>query len=324
MVYGFDDINDDTYLPLSERIAAENTPGIYQRMLCDRCGILAALTQCGSTAVDPPLVPLMPGGYLTEIRTRKQLEYLADKIGQTKPKNLDDMVLLAEKYLRKWIEEGAVGIKIMSKYNLPPDAVAAEEAFKRMDAGSELRPDEKNFEVLENFLLHRVIDLAAEMDLVIAVHAGMWGDFRLLDSKFMLTLAPAHPQANFDLYHLGSPYVRDTIVIGKNLPNVFLNLCWTHIISQAQTCAGIDELLDQVPVNKVMAFGGDYGRPVEKVVGHLHMAREDFAQVFGRRIDRGMMSFEEAVRILKQWFIENPLRLYSRLGERIKIEKSQS
>jgi predicted TIM-barrel fold metal-dependent hydrolase len=129
----------------------------------------------------------------------------------------------------------------------------------------------------------------------------------------MLSVAPAHPNTKFDLYHLGMPMVRDTIVIAKNYPNVYLNLCWTHIISQAQTCSGIDELLDQVPVNKVLAFGGDYGRPVEKVVGHLHMAREDYAGVFGARIDAGMMSFGDAMGILRLWFWENPLRLYDRL-----------
>jgi len=109
------------------------------------------------------------------------------------------------------------------------------------------------------------------------------------------------------------PHVRAAIVIGKNLPNVHRNLCWTHISSQVQVGSGLDELLDQVPVNKILAFGGDYGRPVEKVVGHLHMAREDFARVFGARIARDMMSFDEATAILTAWVWDNPLALYQRV-----------
>jgi len=314
MVYGFEDINDQTYQPLSEKIAAENTPGIYQRILCDRCRIRASMTQCGRTDVGKPLVPVMPGLKLTQLRTRQQLEELAGEIDQPTPTTLDDCLNLAGAYLDKWVAQGAIGIKFVSQYNLPADAKEAQEALNRLLAGRELTVDRQNFEVLENYLTHHVIDLAAERDLVIAVHAGIWGDFRNLDAKHMLTLAPAHPQARFDLYHLGMPAMRDTIVIGKNLPNVYLNLCWTHIISQAQACSGIDELLDQVPVNKVLAFGGDYRRPVEKVVGHLHMAREDFAQVFARRIDNGIMSFDEAEQILKLWFWDNPLRLYTRLS----------
>ena len=129
----------------------------------------------------------------------------------------------------------------------------------------------------------------------------------------MLTLAPAHPETRFDLYHLGVPFVRDCIMIGKNLSNVYLNLCWVHIISQVVARNGIDELLDQVPVNKIIAFGGDHNRPVEKVVGHLHMTRENFAAVFARRIEDGLMSFDEAMDVLHQWFWDNPLRFYGRL-----------
>jgi hypothetical protein len=52
---------------------------------------------------------------------------------------------------------------------------------------------------------------------------------------------------------------------------------------------------------------------VEKIVGHLYMAKETLAQVFGRRIDRGLIGFDEAVHILKLWFWDNPLALYRRL-----------
>jgi len=114
-----------------------------------------------------------------------------------------------------------------------------------------------------------------------------------------------------DLYHLGMPSVRDALVVAKNFANVYLNICWMHIISQTQTCSGIGEMLDQTPINKVPAFGGDYARPVEKVVGRLHMAREDFARVFGARIDRGIVGLDEALEILKLWFWDTP-PLYTR------------
>ena len=311
LVYGFDDITDETYRPLSERIAEENTPGIYKRMLSDRCRIVAALTQCQRTDVDRPLVPLMPGMDLTQLQTRSQLEAITGRLGPVD--DLDGYLGLVRKQLGQWIDEGTIGVKLMSHPNEPPDRRAAEKSFKRLAGGENLAPRPGAVEPLKNFLVHEIIEMATDLDLVVAVHAGVWGDYRNLDCKHMLTLAPAHPGADFDLYHLGMPHVRDAIVIGKNLPNVHLNLCWTHIISQAQACSGIDELIDQVPVNKILAFGGDYRRPVEKVVGHLHMARENFARVFGSRIDGERMSFDEAVEILGTWFYDNPLRLYKRL-----------
>ena len=313
IVYGFDDISDETHRPLSEAIQAENTPGIYRRILSDRCRIRAALTQCSRTDVGDPLVPVMPGRSLVEIRTRGQLEELAAALPGDVPRDLDACVELIRSYLQKWTDEGAVGIKLSSHYSPPPDRTAAEAACKRLLAGERLVAERNWFEPLANYLKHEMIDIAAEMDLVVAVHAGIWEDFRNLDCKHMLLLAPAHPQARFDLYHLGMPAVRDCIVVGKNHPNVFLNLAWCHILSQVQTCSGVDELLDQVPVNKVLAFGGDYNRPVEKVVGHLHMARENFARVFARRIGREEMSFDEAMEILRMWFWDNPLSIYPRL-----------
>ena len=312
MVYGVDDINDETYQLLSERIAAENTPGIYRRILCDTCRIRVALTQCYRTDVEPPLVPLMWGNDVTQFRTRDILEEASAAVGVT-VRSLDDCLLLVQKQLDQWVREGIVGVKLHAKVNPPPDARAAEESLSKVIGGRELVWDGL-YEPLDNFLMHHLIDMAAERQLVVAVHAGMWGDFRHADCKHLSTLASAHPKANFDLYHLGMPFVRDAIVVAKNWPNVFLNLCWTHIISQVQTCSGIDELLDQVPVNKVLGFGGDYDRPVENVVGHLHMAREDFARVFGARIDRDVMGFDEAVEILNFWFWDNPLALYARVS----------
>ena len=168
----------------------------------------------------------------------------------------------------------------------------------------------ENRKCLHDFLTNYLIDVAGELDLVVAVHSGMWGDFRNLDSKHMIPIFQRHPNVRFDLYHLSMPSVRDTIVIGKNFPNVWLNLCWCHIISQQMTCSALDECIDMVPINKIIGFGGDYGKPVEKVYGHLVMAREDIATVLGRRVDRGLMSHDEAVIIARKWLWDNPKELY--------------
>ncbi len=59
--YGFDDITDDNYRELSERMQSQNTPGIYNRILREKCKIRSALTQAGRTDYDGDLlIPLMP------------------------------------------------------------------------------------------------------------------------------------------------------------------------------------------------------------------------------------------------------------------------
>ena len=43
---------------------------------------------------------------------------------------------------------------------------------------------------LVDFLVEETLDLAAAHDLVVAVHAGMWGDFRTLDAHHMIPVFP--------------------------------------------------------------------------------------------------------------------------------------
>ena len=71
----------------------------------------------------------------------------------------------------------------------------------------------------------------------------------------------------------------------------------------------MDELIDLIPINKIIAFGGDYG-VVEKVYGHLIMAKENVAKVLARRIKEGLFSEDEAIELAKKWFYENPKELY--------------
>lgn len=134
----------------------------------------------------------------------------------------------------------------------------------------------------------------------------MQGDFRELDPQHMIPVFQRHLAARLDMYHQGVPYVGEAIITRKNFPNVWLNMCWCHIISQRLACTALDEMINLVPVNKITAFGGDYETPVEKVYGRLVMVREDVAMVLERRVEEGFMTGNEAVELAGAWFYENP------------------
>jgi len=311
--YGFSDITDDNYEEISERMQSQNTQGIYHRILREKCKIRAALTQAGRTDYDGDLlIPLMPLNSYANIKSADDLSKRAHDLGM-KVSNLDDYMELVKKGIERWKAEGVVGLKTSSTPNLqnpPPRRKSAEEAFSKIISSADPKINANDSNLLQDFLINYLMDVAGELDLVVAVHSGMWGDFRNLDSKHMIPVFPRHPNTRFDLYHLSMPSVRDTIVIGKNFPNVWLNLCWCHIISQQMTCSALDECIDIVPMNKIIGFGGDYSRPVEKVYGHLLMAREDISTVLGRRVDRGMISLNEAIAISQKWLWNNPRELY--------------
>jgi predicted TIM-barrel fold metal-dependent hydrolase len=201
-----------------------------------------------------------------------------------------------------------VGLKTRANPYGKPERQAALDAFESLRDGKVRQLPPVN--PLRDYITDRTIDFAARHELVIAVHTGYWGDFRELDPLHMIPLLQRHPRARFDIYHLGYPWVRQALMLGKGFPNVWLNLCWTHIISQRFARDGLEEALDLVPVNKLLAFGGDYHTPVEKVYGHLVMAREDVAYVLAKRIERGLMTEERALEIARMWFWDNPKELY--------------
>ena len=304
--YGVDDINEKTYAQLSERMQAANKPGLYERVLGEACGIRVALTQCGSTELDSSLLtPVMPMVY--EMETWEALSRPAFALGAA-VRTLDDYLDAMRAYVARVKGDGAVGLKMVSNPYTAPSREEALAAFEGLRSGKMPRLPQPN--ALRDYVVDRTISFATEEDLVVAVHTGYWGDFRTLDPLHMIPILERHPKTRFDIYHLGYPWVRETLMLGKGFPNVWINLCWTHIISQRFAVAGLDEAIDLLPMNKLLAFGGDYGLPVEKTYGHLVMAREDVAEVLARRIREKQMSETQALGLARKWFWDNAKELY--------------
>jgi len=312
--YGINDINDDTYEQLSHLLAEDNTPGIYERILQDRCHIELCLTQCGRYDLsDPVLVPLMPLP-VERFLTREQIEKTSAELN-LEVNNLESCSMLAEALLDYWRSQGVVGLKMACRAVTNPSREEAEETFKRVwDQGSA----GEAAGALRDYLTHRLLESAADLNLPVAVHTGIiwnnWNDFTERHPRHLIPLLQQHRRTRFDCYHAGIPWVGTVGVMGKTFPNIWLNLCWCHIISPEMTVRALGEWMDLVPSNKIIAFGGDYAVPVEKVYGHLVMARENIARVLARRIERGLMGEDEALEVAHNWFYENPVALY-RLDE---------
>ena len=308
-VFGIIAIADDTIGLFAEQVKADNTPGIYRRSLQERCRIERSICAIDDPA-DDPRFPDDPG--LKGI-TRfcpwggPDLPGRLRELSGRDIRTLDDAAQVAQETLLRDVAAGAIGFKLTVADFGPPDAKAAEtdldQALRGTDASGPLP-------ALRDYLFDKCCDVAAESGLPVAVHTGYWGDFRALDPKFMLGFAARRRDVRFDMFHLGAPMYRDAILIGKNLPNVTLNLTWCPIISQVQTKRALDEILDLVPLNKIIAFGGDYRVCVQKVYGHLVLAREVVAAALAERIEAGDFDREEALRIARWWFHDNPARVY--------------
>jgi len=308
-LYGFNDISDDNYQELSAAMQEKNKPGIYNWILRETCKIRYSLTQWEHTRLKSDiLIPLMQASDYCTVNNWQQVQQRAAALGR-RVNSLDDYLDLMNAWLVRCKEEGAVGIKSACQPYPEGDRKQAIETFEALRAGA--IAELPSLHPLNTYLMERIYEQAASHNMVVAVHAGMWGDFTTLDCKLMIPLFMRYPQTTFDLFHLSFPSVHDAVIVGKNFPNVYLNLCWTHIMSPTLAKEGMREILDFVPLNKVFAFGADYSSPtVDKVVGHLHMAQDNIASVLAERVTEGLMTTDEALEIAHKWFWDNPVKAY--------------
>jgi len=322
--YGYDDINNQTYEAISEAIAASNKPGLYEKVLRQACNIRTCLTQCGTTDTGSELLtPLMPLVYFNpmgELETPDRLIGHPFSV-ERGVKTLDDLVNAIDDYVADVKSKGAVGLKMAAVPFGEPNRDQAQAVFNQIVNGGEPPwpsvPKDHDYlgrhysNPLRDYYTDCAIAAAGRHGLVVAVHTGYWWDFRRLNPLNMIPILYRHPEVKFDIYHLGYPWVRETLLLGKNFQNAFLNLCWVYVISEKCAKDALREAFDLLPMNKIIGFGGDYGIPVEKIYGHLTIARESMATVLAEKVEAGRIDEDESIEIAKLWLWENPRKLYN-------------
>ncbi len=310
--YGFERPTAKNYKDISEAVARENTPGIYRRVL-DACKIRCVLDICGpnETWKDDRFTPVMREPNWQPLSVFRQA--LAEATGRA-PEDLESYLGAIDALVERRQAEGVVGLKMGAVELTEPTLAEADRAYRRARETGYENLDAETSRLIGDYVAHHVLDLAGRRNLVVAVHTGMnwntWGDFRRTHPEHMIPILRRHRATRFDLYHAGIPWARLLGNIVKNFPNAYANLCWCHIISPELTVRTLDEWLDMLPVNKIIGFGGDYSRAVEKIYGHLVMCRENLSRVVGERIERGLLSLDEGKQILKRLLVDNPVEIY--------------
>jgi predicted TIM-barrel fold metal-dependent hydrolase len=162
-------------------------------------------------------------------------------------------------------------------------------------------------------MFHEIVRAGTETHVPIQIHTGLQeGNENLLANANPLLLASLfleYRQAKFDLFHGGYPFMGEAIALAKNFSNVFLDLCWLHIISPSASARMLHEAIETVPSNKIFAFGGDFIIP-EGAYGHSVMARQVVARVLAQKVEEGYLDEEEAMRLAHMILRENPAELY--------------
>jgi predicted TIM-barrel fold metal-dependent hydrolase len=216
-----------------------------------------------------------------------------------------------EALLTRRVREGMIGVKGTCFPYTPGDPEAASAAYRRVIAGS---AKDKDRGALVDYLRDQLYEMCAKLQIVSVKHSGVWAggwsDHTTIRPTNIIPVALKHRQTRFDLFHAGTPWPEDAGLLGRSLPNVWLNLCWSHLISPVLYERALEVWLDMVPVNRIIAFGGDYWWAAENVYGALKQAREGVARVLARRIKDKCLTEAKALEIARRWFHDNPRDLY--------------
>lgn len=302
--WNINDISSENYKEIGEIIRKTNTKGLYKRILVDTCNIEYVLNQHDEYSCEEPFMKgsiQVTDRYTSEHSVKMFIEEYGRKA------TLDDFCDYIKDEMKSGKEAGAILAKFHGMLFIgTPDRNKALEEFEKIKNDDSFQATT----ALSLYISDVILSFLPELDLVAAIHTGVWDNICNKSPELLFPVVEKHPDVVFDIYHMGMPYVRECGFLGKNYHNAYLNLCWSHIVSPEMTINALGEWLDYIPLNKVLGFGGDYVSNPENVWGHLEIARDNFAEVFARKIKNGVMDFDSAVNIVQMWMYDNPKRVY--------------
>jgi len=317
-IFGIDDLNRDTYLKLSQAIANSRRPGWYHHVLREKANITTSIIDVQLTDVDRELfTPVMHLNHFVGVQSRQDLVSLEEESGIA-IHSLDNLVKAMQIVMEKYQADGAVGIKSSLAYQrtLQYDKVSRHEAevtFNRIASHLGEGPSWLEAKPLQDYMMHQVIRAAIELELPLQIHTGLQaGNGNIITNSnptHLINLFIEYREAKFDLFHGGYPYVHEWVTLAKNFTNVYADLCWVHIISPEVGRRLLHELIETVPGNKIMAFGGDE-MTVEMAYGHSRMARQVVTRVLSEKVSEGYMKEGEAVILARKMLRDNPAALF--------------
>ena len=187
---------------------------------------------------------------------------------------VDDLEEIYKRFVDESVRNGAVGFKYSGAYLRDldfsnPNKEKAEAVLQKMLqnteaqfswAGGKMGLEEAKD--LSTYLMHAMLRQIEKSRNAGGVSYGAvsWdgaGDVRRSNPQLLIPLFKEYKNINFDLYHSGFPYVTEFVELGKSWPNVYLNMCWSQSLSPTMARRQLSEMLECVPVNKILAYGGD-------------------------------------------------------------------
>jgi len=322
-IYGIDGIRGSTIEELGEKFRKANRPGHMREILKDLCNIELAIIDpwTGRFECDRSLFRRVwqPQNYIIPMPPEFDIVGWLEETYAVEIRSLSDWLEVFERELDENLANGIIGLKSVLAYHRPirfeevsfkDAAIAFQKALKERTEKSAY--GDKSLvlpKVVQDYVMHHILSAANERGVFVQFHTGLLeGNRGMLSNsnpELLENLFLKYPGVKFDLFHIGYPYWRVTAALAKTYPNVFIDMCWSHIISPISSRNALSEFLDAVPFNKISGFGGDYAI-VDAIYGHLKMARENIARVLEEKISEKTITFSKAMKIAERLLHDNP------------------
>ncbi len=319
-------VEPQALLAMQARMRSERNQAYADQMLAQH-GIRAMVVNTSLTEVLSGRLPYREGfarfvldlpqyhDVSSEASLRKP--HLEEALGR-KIITLDDYLEGFSLFLDRAVAFGIVGLKDQSAYQRcinydNPTRAAAEGVFNHLIAHPRETLGTAACRPLDDYLFNQFLRLAARRRLPVQIHTGHMAGIRNEIAKtnpvHLTPMLELHSDVTFDLFHGGWPYLGEYLFLGKNYPNVNLDLCWANAIDPAYCVEFFKRAVMTVPHTKVMGFGGDT-HLFEMQIGSAIQARDNIAIALGELVDSAWLSHAAALDVARAWLFENPNRLF--------------
>jgi predicted TIM-barrel fold metal-dependent hydrolase len=319
-LFDIDEINENTVIPLSEKIKKAYQTDWFNNVIVKKCNIEYIIQDDKINGINDNKV-LYVNRFTSWLTVRSK--YRIDSIAVTQIsqiRTLEDFVSSLESSFRQSVEKGMVAVKISVAYSRPLNfenvkVEAARKVFRSMmDSEEEKKFTFAESKPLQDYMLFRLLDLAKKYKLPVVIHTGLQaGNRNRIDNSnpiLLSNLFEEYPEIKFSLFHGSYPYGGELAAIAKTFPNVYIDMCWLYAISPSYSERYLHEWIETVPANKIMAFGGDYNN-VENIYGELLVAKQIITRVLTDKVRERYISEDKAKMIAKMILHDNAIKFYN-------------
>ena len=208
------------------------------------------------------------------------------------------------------LDDGANGFKCGLAYNRPLDfgCPTRDDAARIFNRGV-LTASSEEKKTFQDYMMNRLAERCIEADVPMQIHTGMTEDIAGANPTHMTEFLYKHEDLRLDLFHGGYPWSVQAGLMAANHPNMYIDGCWLHSISYQGFREALTAWIENVPMNKIFAWGGDH-TILEQSYGSLVVARELVADVLADLVHREYFDEELALEVARRILHDNGIEFW--------------